>query len=103
MGIVSSQAYPTIIIKTYPKLILAQPPEISAFGGMIAFCIIIGDSIPHVMAAMFPGIEDIPVLSLLTNRRAVIVFATVGISYPLSLYRDIAKVSFRRREVVMRR
>lgn len=64
-----------------------------AFGGMIAFCIIIGDSIPHVMAAMFPRIEDTPVLSLLTNRRAVIVLTTVGISYPLSLYRDIAKLA----------
>jgi len=49
------------------------------------------------MAAMFPRIEDIPVLSLLTNRRAVIILTTVGISYPLSLYRDIAKVSFRGR------
>ena len=53
------------------------------------------------MAAMFPGIESIPILSLLTNRRAVIVLTTVGISYPLSLYRDIAKVSFCGRGVVM--
>lgn len=60
---------------------------------MIAFCIIIGDSIPHVMAAIFPGIENIPILSLLANRRAVIIITTVGISYPLSLYRDIANVS----------
>lgn len=59
---------------------------------MVAFCIIIGDSIPHVMAAIFPGIENVPVLSLLTSRRVVIVLVTVGIGYPLSLYRDIAKV-----------
>ncbi|KAL7275983.1 hypothetical protein RUND412_001052 [Rhizina undulata] len=64
-----------------------------AFGGMIAFCIIIGDTIPHVIAALFPSIEDIPVLSLLTNRRAVIIIFTLGISYPLSLYRDIAKLA----------
>jgi solute carrier family 38 (sodium-coupled neutral amino acid transporter), member 11 len=64
-----------------------------AFGGMVAFGIIVGDSIPHVLAAVFPGLGDIPVLSLLTNRRAVIVIFILGISYPLSLYRDIAKVA----------
>ncbi|KAK6499561.1 hypothetical protein TWF481_009927 [Arthrobotrys musiformis] len=64
-----------------------------AFGGMIAFCIIIGDTIPHVMAAIFPGLKDMSVLWLLTNRRAVIVLCVVGISYPLSLYRDIAKLA----------
>jgi sodium-coupled neutral amino acid transporter 11 len=63
-----------------------------AFGGMIAFGIIVGDSIPHVLAAIFPGLEDVPVLGLLTNRKAVIVIFILGISYPLSLYRDIAKV-----------
>jgi len=63
-----------------------------AFGGMVAFGIIVGDSIPHVLAAVFPGLGDIPVLGLLTNRRAVIVIFILGISYPLSLYRDIAKV-----------
>ena len=63
-----------------------------AFGGMVAFGIIVGDSVPHVLAAVFPGLEDIPVLSLLVNRRAVIVIFILGISYPLSLYKDIAKV-----------
>lgn len=63
-----------------------------AFGGMVAFGIIVGDTIPHVLAAVWPGLRDIPVLSLLTNRRAVIVICTLGVSYPLSLYRDIAKV-----------
>ncbi|KAF4625825.1 hypothetical protein G7Y89_g12340 [Cudoniella acicularis] len=64
-----------------------------AFGGMVAFGIIVGDTIPHVMAAIFPGLRNIPVLSLLVNRRAVIVIFILGISYPLSLYRDIAKHS----------
>jgi sodium-coupled neutral amino acid transporter 11 len=63
-----------------------------AFGGMVAFGIIVGDSIPHVFAAVWPGLENTPVLWLLTNRRAVIVIFILGISYPLSLYRDIAKV-----------
>ena len=65
----------------------------SAFGGMIAFCIIIGDTIPHVMNALFPSLENMSFLWLLTNRRAIIIIFILGISYPLSLYRDIAKVS----------
>jgi amino acid permease len=64
----------------------------SAFGGMIAFCIIVGDSIPHVFNAIFPNLKDMSFLWLLTDRRAVIVIFILGISYPLSLYRDIAKV-----------
>lgn len=63
-----------------------------AFGGMVAFCIIIGDTIPHVIGAAFPGLYTTPVLWLLTNRRAIIVLFVLGISYPLSLYRDIALV-----------
>ena len=72
------------------RLILNPIP--SAFGGMVAFCIIVGDTIPHVLSALFPSLSDIPVLWLLTNRRAVIVLFVLGVSYPLSLYRDIAKV-----------
>ena len=58
----------------------------------MAFCIIIGDTIPHVMSALFPSLHDSSVLWILTNRRAIIVIFVMGISYPLSLYRDIAKV-----------
>jgi len=63
-----------------------------AFGGMVAFCIIIGDTIPHVLAAVFPSLHETPVLWLLTDRRAAIVLFVLGLSYPLSLYRDIAMV-----------
>jgi sodium-coupled neutral amino acid transporter 11 len=63
-----------------------------AFGGMVAFGIIVGDTIPHVLAAIWPGLGGVPVLGLLASRRAVIVIFILGISYPLSLYRDIAKV-----------
>lgn len=63
-----------------------------AFGGMVAFGIIVGDSIPHVLTAIWPGLSEMPVLGLLANRRVVIVVFILGISYPLSLYRDIAKV-----------
>ncbi|KAE8353926.1 amino acid transporter [Aspergillus coremiiformis] len=64
-----------------------------AFGGMIAFCIIVGDTIPHVLGALFPSLRDMSFLWLLTDRRAIIVFLVLGISYPLSLYRDIAKLA----------
>lgn len=63
----------------------------SAFGGMMAFCVIVGDTIPQVMDHLFPALEDMPFLWLLTNRRAVMILLILGISYPLSLYRDIAK------------
>ncbi|CAG8983729.1 hypothetical protein HYALB_00006298 [Hymenoscyphus albidus] len=64
-----------------------------AFGGMVAFGIIVGDTIPHVFTAIWPGLREVPVLGLLANRRAVIVIFILGISYPLSLYRDIAKLA----------
>ena len=64
-----------------------------AFGGMIAFCIIVGDTIPHVIEALFPRLVDVPFLWLLTDRRAIIVLFILGISWPLSLYRDISKAS----------
>ncbi|EMC97454.1 hypothetical protein BAUCODRAFT_33171 [Baudoinia panamericana UAMH 10762] len=63
------------------------------FGGMVAFCIIIGDTIPHVLAAVFPALDNMPVLWLLTDRRAIIVLFVLGLSYPLSLYRDIAMLA----------
>lgn len=58
----------------------------------MAFCIIVGDTIPHVLAAAFPSLRSMPFLWLLTNRQAVIIIFILGVSYPLSLYRDIAKV-----------
>ncbi len=65
----------------------------SAFGGMVAFCVIIGDTIPHVLTAIFPSLPEKTVLWLLSDRRFVIILFVLGVSYPLSLYRDIAKVS----------
>ncbi|KAF2275247.1 uncharacterized protein EI97DRAFT_420880 [Westerdykella ornata] len=64
-----------------------------AFGGMVAFCVIVGDTIPRVLLALFPSLADTHFLWLLTDRRAVIVLFILGISYPLSLYRDIAKLA----------
>ncbi|KAK4944246.1 hypothetical protein LTR10_016359 [Elasticomyces elasticus] len=51
-----------------------------AFGGMIAFCIIVGDTIPHVLAALVPGLADLPFLWLLTDRRAVIILFVLGLA-----------------------
>ena len=65
---------------------------IFAFGGMVAFGVIIGDSIPHVLSALWPNLGSVPVLGMLADRRAVIVLFILGISLPLTLYRDIAKV-----------
>ncbi|KLO19479.1 amino acid transporter [Schizopora paradoxa] len=64
-----------------------------AFGGMCAFGIIIGDTIPHVIRSAFPQLQMIPVLRVLTNRQFIICLCTLCISYPLSLYRDIHKLS----------
>ncbi|OJA18237.1 hypothetical protein AZE42_05175 [Rhizopogon vesiculosus] len=52
-----------------------------------------GDTIPHVIRSIFPNLSAIPVLSLLTNRQFIIVLCTTCVSYPLSLYRDIHKLS----------
>ncbi|KAF7376158.1 Aa-trans domain-containing protein [Mycena sanguinolenta] len=64
-----------------------------AFGGMCAFGIIIGDTIPHVIRSIFPKLHTVPVLYLLTNRKFVIALCTICVSYPLSLYRDIHKLA----------
>lgn len=64
-----------------------------AFGGMIAFCIIVGDTIPHVIYALFPSADSNAILSIFTNRRACIAIFILTISYPLSWYRDIAKLA----------
>ena len=64
-----------------------------AFGGMVAFGVIVGDTIPHVLLAVWPNLSEIPVLGLLADRRVAITVFCMGVSYPLTLYRDIAKVS----------
>ncbi|KAH9940510.1 amino acid transporter [Epithele typhae] len=64
-----------------------------AFGGMCAFGIIIGDSIPHVIRSIFPTLYKVPILNLLTKRQFVIALCTICVSYPLSLYRDIHKLA----------
>jgi sodium-coupled neutral amino acid transporter 11 len=60
---------------------------------MLAFCIIIGDTLPTVFRALFPSLADTSILWLLTDRRAIIILFVMSISFPLSMYRDIAKLA----------
>ncbi|KAM0325350.1 hypothetical protein ACHAQA_007335 [Verticillium albo-atrum] len=64
-----------------------------AFGGMVAFGVIVGDSIPHVFLAIWPDLREMPVLWVLANRQFVIAVFVMGISFPLTLYRDISKLA----------
>ena len=52
-----------------------------------------GDTIPHVIRSVFPNLKSTPVLSVFGNRQFVIALCTICVSYPLSLYRDIHKLS----------
>ena len=63
-----------------------------AFGGMVAFCVIVGDTIPAVLTSIWPHLPDADFLWIFSDRRFIILMLVGGISYPLSLYRDIAKV-----------
>ncbi|KPM45810.1 Vacuolar amino acid transporter 2 [Neonectria ditissima] len=64
-----------------------------AFGGMVAYGVIVGDTIPHVLTAVWPELPGVPVLGLLANRQVAIAVFIMGIGYPLTLYRDIAKLA----------
>ncbi|WWC88582.1 uncharacterized protein L201_003494 [Kwoniella dendrophila CBS 6074] len=64
-----------------------------AFGGTAAFHVIIGDTIPRVISAIFPSLSEHAVLRLLIDRRVVITLCTLFVSFPLSLHRDIVKLS----------
>lgn len=60
-----------------------------AFGGMCAFCVVVGDTIPNVLSSVLPAVQN----TFLTNRQFVIVLCTMAISFPLSLYRNIENLS----------
>ncbi|KAK9449038.1 transmembrane amino acid transporter protein-domain-containing protein [Limtongia smithiae] len=75
----------------YFAISLAQ--GLFAFGGSIAFTVIIGDTIPHVVLAIFPRFVNIPVLNWLTQRSPVMVLAIAFVSFPLSLSKNIANLA----------
>ncbi|KAJ4365018.1 hypothetical protein N0V83_008634 [Neocucurbitaria cava] len=57
-----------------------QGLKIHAFGGMVAFCVIVGDTIPRVLDALFPALADMSFLWLLTNRRAIMILLILGLA-----------------------
>lgn len=59
---------------------------------MCAFCVILGDTIPRVLQSVLPS-DPGSFLSFLSSRQFVVIVLTVGVSFPLSLYRDIEKLS----------
>lgn len=64
-----------------------------AFGGSMAYCIIIGDTIPKVIRGIFPSIESHNILSVLSGRVAVMIYCVMFVSYPLALNRNIAALA----------
>lgn len=88
MGFRSSQLLPVCVC--FWRVSPAWSPSNSR---MCAFNVIIGDSIPHVIAAVFPFLKDHLLTRLLVNRRFIIILCTVAVSFPLSLHRDIVKLS----------
>ncbi|KAK9239564.1 transmembrane amino acid transporter protein-domain-containing protein [Lipomyces kononenkoae] len=75
----------------YLAISLAQ--GLFAFGGSIAFTVIIGDTIPQVITAIFPSAATTPIVSLLTERQPVMIFCIIFISFPLSLSKNIANLA----------
>ncbi|KAK9387179.1 transmembrane amino acid transporter protein-domain-containing protein [Lipomyces mesembrius] len=75
----------------YLAISLAQ--GLFAFGGSIAFTVIIGDTIPHVISALFPSAATTPIVSLVTERGPVMIICILFISFPLSLSKNIANLA----------
>lgn len=63
------------------KLLIMMANGLFAFGGCVGFCMIMGDSIPHVLRTIIPDNY--------IERNWVIICTTVFISLPLSLHRNI--------------
>lgn len=67
-----------------------------AYGGCMAFCVIIGDTIPHVLKLVLPASitdKDASFVGWFFERNVIICVFTTCISYPLSLNRDISKLA----------
>ncbi|ODV78808.1 vacuolar amino acid transporter 2 [Suhomyces tanzawaensis NRRL Y-17324] len=77
------------------RLLLLLSISSFAYGGCMAFCVIIGDTIPHVLKAFIPHsiTASGSVLGWLFKRNSIIVIFTTCISYPLSLNRDISNLA----------
>ncbi|CEP23604.1 AVT2 [Cyberlindnera jadinii] len=75
------------------KIVIILTQALFAFGGSIGFCIIIGDTIPHILRSFFPSYKDSVFLSFIFSRNFIILFVTLTISFPLSLSKDISKLA----------
>ncbi|KAJ2721045.1 hypothetical protein GGI07_004235 [Coemansia sp. Benny D115] len=63
-----------------------------AGGGMASFIVIVGDTLPHVLSALFPSAAQSGFGQVAFSRRFVVAFFVVFLAYPLSLYRDVGKL-----------
>jgi sodium-coupled neutral amino acid transporter 11 len=61
--------------------------------GIYAYELSLGDTIPSVIRSVFPNLQNIRIFSIFANRQFIIALCTICVSYPLSLYRDIHKLS----------
>ncbi|KAH3681402.1 hypothetical protein WICPIJ_007636 [Wickerhamomyces pijperi] len=75
------------------KIVIILTQALFAFGGSIGFCIIIGDTFPHILRSFFPGYINHSFLVWLFSRNVIIVLVTLFISFPLSLSRDISNLA----------
>lgn len=76
------------------KVVVLLSQLLFAFGGAVGFCVIIGDSIPHVLRALFrSAVESSSFVDFVLSRNSVIVLCIVCISYPLSLIKDMSKLA----------
>lgn len=78
------------------KVLLLVTISSFAYGGCMAFCVIIGDTIPHVLKSILPKSitsSETSVVGWLFERNSIIIIFTTCVSYPLSLNRDISKLA----------
>lgn len=77
------------------KLVILLAQGFFAVGGCIAFCIIIGDTIPHVLQSITPDRwqDSNFILKFMLQRNSLIVLLTCFISFPLSLTDNIANLA----------
>ncbi|KAI5956435.1 hypothetical protein KGF54_000910 [Candida jiufengensis] len=92
-----SKSYQDTVYKSFGlggKIVLLFSICSFAYGGCMAFCVIIGDTIPHVIRVFLPTsfIEN-QNWNWLISRNFIITIFTTCISYPLSLNRDISKLA----------
>lgn len=74
-------------------LIVSLAQGAFAFGGSMAYCVIIGDTMPHVLRAIIPHTDSNGFLRFITSRSVSIFVFVIFVSYPLSLNRNIGALA----------